>query len=326
MTVVIPLNWAYILRVISRLFAIIAFLPLITACSPIPDKTIKIGLIAPFSGRYREIGYQAIHGARLALAEYRASDALHKHSVELLAFDDAGYPDSAIEQAKQLLVDTDVVAVIGHWLDATTSAAAPIYVNAGIPILATSGSPEDPEYGGTLFFRLHPKRDLLTAEMEATAKRYNAGSTCHCDVITGAQYLSSALADRADATVVGGPLWSLQEFLHITGINAESSYSITSAPHPLIAKEAAAFLVKYQNAYPDQPAGWVSVHAYEATRLMLIALKNSPDPTAANIAKTLRQTNYSTGMLGDVSFSDTGEWQTPKYHAYTWRNSRLAVP
>ncbi|MEK7277175.1 MAG: ABC transporter substrate-binding protein, partial [Chloroflexota bacterium] len=100
--------------------------------------TVKIGLIAPFEGRYREIGEEVIYSVRLAVREANANGGLGGYSVELMAFDDGGDPAQAEEQARKLAADPQVVGVIGDWLDSTTLAAAPVLDEAGIPFLATT--------------------------------------------------------------------------------------------------------------------------------------------------------------------------------------------
>ncbi len=312
---------------LTRLYLVIfALAPFLTGCITEPRHAPKIGLIAPFSGRYREIGYQAIHGARLALSEFNAAGGFHGHPVVVVAFDDAGDPAAAIEQAHKLLTDHDIIAVIGHWLNDSTTAATPIYTNAGMPILATSTAPVNPKYGGELFFRLYPTDVALTGQLERTARLYDANSICQCDVIPGIEAIATMLAGSPGALVVGGPLWSLQEFVRIAGPSADSSYFITPAPHPLVAPEASGFLAQYRRLFPNIPIGWVSVHAYEATHVLLAALSDSPLPTSAHLAEALTRSNYSSRMLGEVRFTEHGEWQTPQYHVYRWKSDRRIFP
>ncbi|GIS67988.1 MAG: hypothetical protein CM1200mP6_10560 [Anaerolineaceae bacterium] len=81
---------------------------------------VKIAIVAPFSGLYREIGYQVLNGARIAVNEYNNSD-IALTEIELIAFDDEGNPTQAQEQANKVLTDKKVLVVIGHWLDKTTT-------------------------------------------------------------------------------------------------------------------------------------------------------------------------------------------------------------
>jgi ABC-type branched-subunit amino acid transport system substrate-binding protein len=40
-----------------------------------------------------------------------------------------------------MAVDAQIMGVVGHWLEATTQAAAPEYARAGLPLLATAAGP-----------------------------------------------------------------------------------------------------------------------------------------------------------------------------------------
>ncbi len=98
--------------------------------------TIKIGLVAPFEGRYRYVGYDVIYAVRLALQEVNAAGGVGGYNVELVAYDDGADPAMAVEQARKLAADSQVVAVIGHFREETTLAASNIYAEAGIPLVA----------------------------------------------------------------------------------------------------------------------------------------------------------------------------------------------
>jgi len=77
--------------------------------------TVKIGLVAPFEGRYRYIGYEVIYGVRLALREANHAGGVGGYNVELVAYDDGADPTMASEQARKLAVDPEVVTAIGHF-------------------------------------------------------------------------------------------------------------------------------------------------------------------------------------------------------------------
>ncbi len=128
-----------------------AFCFLLTACA-VTRPTVKIGLAAPFEGRYREVGYEVIYAVRLAVREANAAGGVAGYSVELVSLDDSGEAGMAIEQARKLATDPQIVGVVGHWLEATTVAAAPEYAAAGLPFLATAAGPDLPDAS----FRLWP--------------------------------------------------------------------------------------------------------------------------------------------------------------------------
>jgi branched-chain amino acid transport system substrate-binding protein len=126
--------------------------------------TVKVGLVAPFEGRYRYVGYDVIYAVRLALREANAAGGVGGYSVELVAYDDAADPAMAVQQARKLAVDPDVVAAIGHFREETTAVALSAYAEAGMPLVApgvldpalTRGDAQGPGV-----YRLGPVADAL---------------------------------------------------------------------------------------------------------------------------------------------------------------------
>jgi len=97
---------------------------------------VKFGLVAPFEGRYRPVGYDAIYAARLAVRERNALGGVGGYRVELVAYDDGGDAQAATERARQLALDPQVVAVIGHFRVDTTRAAWDVYAHEALPLIA----------------------------------------------------------------------------------------------------------------------------------------------------------------------------------------------
>ena len=117
-----------------------ALLTLLTACASVKP-VVKIGLVAPFEGRERAVGYDAIYAARLAVRQANAAGGIGGYRVTLVALDDRGDPELAAQTAAALVVDPQVVAVVGHYLPATTAAATEVYANAGLPLLPAGAPP-----------------------------------------------------------------------------------------------------------------------------------------------------------------------------------------
>ncbi len=93
------------------LFILIAAL-LLSACAGVRAQEIRrIALFAPFEGRYREIGYDALYAARLAFSDSPNAP------IELLAVDSGG--TQAESHARALAQDPLVMAVIALGYDAT---------------------------------------------------------------------------------------------------------------------------------------------------------------------------------------------------------------
>ena len=114
------------------------------------DPVVKIGLVAPFEGRDREIGYDALYSARLAVREINAAGGVAGHQLSLVALDDRGDPEMARQAAASLAIDPGVIAVVGHYLPEPTTVAEPIYEENGVPLIPLGRPPYTPFDPNTL--------------------------------------------------------------------------------------------------------------------------------------------------------------------------------
>ncbi len=79
-------------------------------------QTTYIALLAPFEGRLREIGYNALYAVRLGLEDEQST------AISLLAVDDGGTVEKAVQRARALAQNPDVVALIAIGPFATQTA------------------------------------------------------------------------------------------------------------------------------------------------------------------------------------------------------------
>lgn len=122
---------------------LILFVLLLSAgCRTLP-RTVKVGLVAPFEGRWRDTGYDAIYAARLAIREVNEGGGIDGYRVELVALDDGGDARLAAEAAATLVADPQVLVALGHWLPETTAAAVPVYAAASLALLPLGVAPLD---------------------------------------------------------------------------------------------------------------------------------------------------------------------------------------
>ena len=96
---------------------------------------IKIGLVAPFEGRYRSLGYEALYAVKLAVRERNAAGGVAGHMVELVALDDGDDAEASSVQALKFGVDERVMGVVGPFSQAAAQAAAPVYQDLGLPAI-----------------------------------------------------------------------------------------------------------------------------------------------------------------------------------------------
>jgi ABC-type branched-subunit amino acid transport system substrate-binding protein len=123
-------KWAFVCLVLVAL----------AGCTTSPP-AIKIGLVAPFEGRHRSIGYDAVYSARMAIREINAAGGIGGRPVALVALDDRGELELARQTAATLAVDPAVMVVVGHFLPETTAAASNVYSGRGLSLVPVGSSP-----------------------------------------------------------------------------------------------------------------------------------------------------------------------------------------
>jgi len=131
---------------VSRLLAL-SLLALMAGCGQknAPDdgtQVVRIGSVAPLTGPQAHIGKDNDNGARLAVDELNAKGltiAGKPVKLELIGEDDQADPKTATIVA-QKLVDSGVVAVIGHLNSGTTIPASKYYHDAGIVQISPSAT------------------------------------------------------------------------------------------------------------------------------------------------------------------------------------------
>lgn len=128
-----------------RLLLSILGLALLVACglpgrSSDAARVVKIGLIAPFEGVGRPLGYAVLPAVRAVIAEANASGELGGYRVALVALNDDLDPATAASQARALAQDSAIMAVLGPFGQDTAATAAPILNAAGISTMLAAPS------------------------------------------------------------------------------------------------------------------------------------------------------------------------------------------
>jgi branched-chain amino acid transport system substrate-binding protein len=165
--------------------------------SPLSTRpTFKIGLVAPFEGLYRYLGYGALQAVNLAIGECDQAGGVQGYLVELVALNDDHDPDSAAQSARELAVDPDVMAVIGHYGEETTLAALPVYQENGLALVVpgtTAGAVTTSGYDQT--YRLVADNETI-GEAAARYVVLSQGAT-RVAVLGGAEDLVQAFENAA---------------------------------------------------------------------------------------------------------------------------------
>jgi branched-chain amino acid transport system substrate-binding protein len=90
-----------------------------------PTQPVKIGFVGALTGRYSDLGVCARDGVILAVEEKNRLGGLLGRPLELLTRDDMQDPEVAL-QVDQDLIDSGVIAIIGHMTSEMSKAALPL--------------------------------------------------------------------------------------------------------------------------------------------------------------------------------------------------------
>ena len=107
-------------------------------CRAIRTESAAVGLAAPFEGAQRDLGYEALAAAKIAIPEQNEAGGWSGRPLTLVVLNDEGEPAQAVVAARKLTLDPSVIGVVGHWSRETTSVALPIYAESGMPLMIPS--------------------------------------------------------------------------------------------------------------------------------------------------------------------------------------------
>jgi branched-chain amino acid transport system substrate-binding protein len=96
--------------------------------------TIKIATQSPLSGEQSDLGENIKLGAQLAVEKQKGALEKMGFKVELVPFDDQAKPDVGVSNAKNIISDANILAIIGHLNSGVAIPSSEIYkeVNLGM--------------------------------------------------------------------------------------------------------------------------------------------------------------------------------------------------
>lgn len=107
----------------------------------LPSKdVIKIATASPLSGELTVLGEGIKLGAQLAVKQLSQPLTDLGFKIQVVPFDDQGRADLAIQRAKTIVTDPDVLVVIGHMNSDAALAASEIYRDADLTMIAPSAT------------------------------------------------------------------------------------------------------------------------------------------------------------------------------------------
>ena len=333
-----------------------------------PWQSVKVGLVAPFSGRDHDVGEDMLNGVKLAIAEWNQRGGVNGYAIELVAQDDRASAEGGRLQAQKMVTDGDVMGVIGHPANPSALAALDVYHQAGLAMLVVGANAK------ALTAQSYPEAHLLSVQEDGLAltmahfirQTFGRQRVALVGQVEGNEGLSMALerelvaqgltvvgnwtladlqtgwegvvteltAKKAEVVVflgdylggasllsylrggglltpfLGGPTLARPDFVRLAGPAAEGAYYVTYAPEPpALTAQGERFTQQFQASTGLLPRQTAAL-AYDATNLLLQALKAQTEggnrPTRWGVVQMLRQLGVQAGVSGRIAFDENG--------------------
>jgi branched-chain amino acid transport system substrate-binding protein len=94
--------------------------------------TIKIATQSPLSGEMSAVGEGMKLGTQLAIEQLKGPVEKLGFKVELVPFDDQGKPDVGVANARNMITDKEILAVIGHYNSGVAIPSSEVYKEASL--------------------------------------------------------------------------------------------------------------------------------------------------------------------------------------------------
>ncbi|MBN2258709.1 MAG: ABC transporter substrate-binding protein [Anaerolineaceae bacterium] len=124
---------------------------------------IRIGFTAELTGKENELAISLRNGVQLAVEDINKNGGIAGRNIELLIEDDKGIPQGARE-AENKLIDSGVIAIVGHLTSGQTTEGYPVAETRGIVLISATASTTQLTGKKDLFFCTTPSTKFLGGE------------------------------------------------------------------------------------------------------------------------------------------------------------------
>jgi len=129
-------------RIVACLTAVLAAAALVlpVAAEAQGKGTIKIATQSPLSGGQAALGEGIKLGAQLAIEKLKGNLEKQGFKVELVPFDDQAKPDVGVANAKNIIADKDILAVIGHLNSGVAIPSSEVYKEVSLVMISPANT------------------------------------------------------------------------------------------------------------------------------------------------------------------------------------------
>ena len=127
-------------HILTALAVLALVLPSSSSTDAQSKGTIKIATQSPLSGGQAALGEGIKLGAQLAVEKFKGNLEKMGYKVELVPFDDQAKPDVGVANAKNIIADKDIMAVIGHLNSGVAIPSSEVYKEVGVVMISPANT------------------------------------------------------------------------------------------------------------------------------------------------------------------------------------------
>ncbi len=129
------------LRYLVTVVAALALVLPVTSVADAQSKgTIKIATQSPLSGGQAALGEGIKLGAQLAVEKFKGNLVKMGYKVDFVPFDDQAKPDVGVANAKNIIADKDIMAVIGHLNSGVAIPSSEVYKEVNVTMISPANT------------------------------------------------------------------------------------------------------------------------------------------------------------------------------------------
>ncbi|HLF47762.1 MAG TPA: branched-chain amino acid ABC transporter substrate-binding protein [Methylomirabilota bacterium] len=129
---------------VRYLVTVVAALALVLPVTSVADAqskgTIKIATQSPLSGGQAALGEGIKLGAQLAIEKFKGNLEKAGYKVELVPYDDQAKPDVGVANAKNIIADKAIMAVIGHLNSGVAIPSSEVYKEVNLAMVSPANT------------------------------------------------------------------------------------------------------------------------------------------------------------------------------------------
>ena len=150
---------------VRYLVTVVAALALVLPVTSVADAqskgTIKIATQSPLSGGQAALGEGIKLGAQLAIEKFKGNLEKAGYKVELVPYDDQAKPDVGVANAKNIIADKAIMAVIGHLNSGVAIPSSEVYKEVNLAMVSPANTnPTVTERGDPNIYRVCGRDDV----------------------------------------------------------------------------------------------------------------------------------------------------------------------